>query len=297
MTAVRPRIGVVGTGHWARVVHAAGAAAHPGVDFVAVWGRDLSRASGVADQYAARAFDDLEAFLAEVDLVTVAVPPHVQAELALRAAGAGKHLLLEKPVALDPDAADKLVDIVEERALSTVVFFTQRFVPTWEDWLQQVVATAPEGGRADWLTSREPGSPYLGSVWRDEHGALWDVGPHTLSQLLPALGAVVDVTGARGQRDLVHLVLTHEGGRTSRMSLSLTMPGGIDQVEVEFYGRDGVLVQPAAERDVADAYARALDELLAMVGAGETHHRCGVRFGRDVVHVLARCQTVLDAKP
>ena len=297
MTVARPRVGVVGTGHWARVVHAAGAADHPGVDLVAVWGRDLGRASTVADLYAARAFDDFDTFLAEVDLVTVAVPPHVQAELALRAAEAGKHLLLEKPIALDPEAADRLVDAVDQRALSTVVFFTQRFVPTWEDWLQQVVATSPEGGRADWLTSREPGSPYLGSVWRDEHGALWDVGPHTLSQLVPALGAVVDVVGVRGQRDLVHLVLTHEGGRTSRMSLSLTMPGGIDQVEVEFYGRDGILVQPAEDRDVADAYARALDELLAMVGAGETHHRCDVRFGRDVVHVLARCQAVLDAKP
>jgi hypothetical protein len=98
----------------------------------------------------------------------------------------------------------------------------------------------------------------------------------------------------RGQRDLVHLVLTHEGGRTSRMSLSLTMPGGIDQVEVEFYGDRGVLVQPAEERDVADAYARALDELLAMVAVGQTHHRCDVRFGRDVVHVLARCQSMLD---
>jgi predicted dehydrogenase len=294
MTPARPRIGVVGTGHWAEVVHAAGAAAHPDVDLVAVWGRDLGRASALAERYAARGFDDFDAFLAEVDLLTLAVPPYVQADLALRAAEAGKHLLLEKPIALDPDAADQLVSVVEERGLSTVVFFTQRFVPTWEDWLQQVVATSPEGGRADWLTSREPGSPYLGSVWRDQHGGLWDVGPHTLSQLMPALGPVVDVVGVRGQRDLVHLVLTHEGGRTSRMSLSLTMPGGIDQVEVEFYGRDGLLVQPAEERDVADAYARALDELLAMVAAGQTHHRCDVRFGRDVVHVLARCQSMLD---
>jgi predicted dehydrogenase len=297
MTAVRPRIGVVGTGHWARVVHAAGVATHPGVDLVAVWGRDPSRASAVADQYAARGFDDFDAFLAEVDLLTMAVPPHVQADLALRAAEAGKHLLLEKPIALDPDAADRLVGVVEERGLSTVVFFTQRFVPTWEDWLQHVVATAPEGGRADWLTSREPGSPYLGSVWRDQHGGLWDVGPHTLSQLVPALGAVVDVAGVRGPRDLVHLILTHEGGRTSRMSLSLTMPGGIDQVQVEFYGAHGLLVQPAHERDVAGAYAHALDELLGLVGAGESHHRCDVRFGRDVVHVLARCQAALDARP
>lgn len=295
MDATRQRVGVVGTGHWARVVHAAGAGAHPDVDLVAVWGRDLGKAQALAGEHGAEAYDDVDAFLDAVDVVAFAVPPHLQAEIALRAATAGKHLLLEKPIALDLDAADRLVAAVEQQSVAALIFFTTRFVPVWEEWLQGVIASAPLGGRADWLTSHSgPDNPYAGSAWRHEHGGLWDVGPHTLSQLIPALGPVTDVVGARGQNDLVHLVLTHEGGRTSRMSLSLRMPVAVDRVDVEFYGEGGFVQQPQHERDVADAYARAIDELLAMIGTGETRHRCDVRFGRAVVEVLTRCQAALD---
>ena len=272
------RIGLVGTGYWAREVHAAGLAAHPEVDFAGMWGRD----------------SDYDARFAEVDAVAFAVPPAVQAALALRAAEAGKHLLLEKPIALDLAAADRLVDAVEDAQVASVVFFTQRFVPLWEEWLTSVAASRPLGGRADWLSAQSGSdSPYAGSVWRVEHGALWDVGPHQLAQLIPALGPVVDVSGVRGAGDLVHLVLTHAGGATSRMSLSLTMPAGTTRIQVEFYGEDGWLQQPDHTRDVPDAYSRAVSELVANIRTGETRHRVDVRFAREVVEVLARAERSL----
>ncbi|MGO4255738.1 Gfo/Idh/MocA family protein [Marmoricola sp. RAF53] len=287
------RFGLVGTGHWARTVHAVGLAAHPEVDLVGVWGRDPGRTGEVADAHGAAAYADFDALVADVDALAFAVPPDLQAELALRAAEAGRHLFLEKPVSLDPAAADAIVAATEERGLATMVFLIQRFVPAWEEWLTEVAATGPLGGRADWLTSQGPASPYAGSTWRREHGALWDVGPHMLSQLIAALGPVTDVVGARGREDLVHLVLTHEGGRTSRMSLSLRMPDAARSIAVELWGEDGWHRQPDAERDTGDAYARALGDLVANIGSGETAHRCDVRFGRDLVHVLARCEAVL----
>lgn len=292
MTTIR--IGVVGTGYWADVVHASGAAAHPDVELVGVWGRSADRARTLADRHGTTAYDDFESFLDAVDVVTCAVPPQVQADLALRAARAGKHLLLEKPIATDVAWADRLVEEADRSGISTVVFFTQRFVPVWERWLDEVRASGALGGRADWLSVRVgPESPYAGSVWRREEGALWDVGPHQLAQLMPVLGPVATVTGVRGEGDLVHLLLTHEGGATSRMSLSLTMPPGADRIDVEFYGDGGWLVQPEHERDVADAYHRALSDLLANAAAGETRHRCDLRFGRDVVQVLSRCEAAL----
>ncbi|RNL80311.1 gfo/Idh/MocA family oxidoreductase [Nocardioides marmorisolisilvae] len=246
-----------------------------------MWGRD----------------SDYEARFAEVDAVAFAVPPSVQAEIALRAARAGKHLLLEKPIALDLAAADALVAEVDARDLSSVVFFTQRFVPPWEEWLSEVAASAPLGGRADWLSAQAGSdSPYAGSVWRQQHGALWDVGPHQLAQLITALGPVAEVTGTRGAGDLVHLVLTHDSGATSRMSLSLTMPPGTTRITVEFYGADGWLQQPEHTRDVHDAYSRAVSELVANIRSGETRHRVDVRFGRQVVEVLTRAQVALDPR-
>lgn len=290
----RLRFGLVGTGYWAREVHAAGLAAHPDVDLVAVYGRDREKAAALASTYDAAGFDDVEEFLADLDGVAFAVPPGVQSELALRAAEAGKHLLLEKPIALEVDSANRLLDAVEAGGLATVVFFTARFVPAWEDWLTETVAWGPDGGRADWLSSHAgPDNPYAGSPWRRENGALWDVGPHMLAQLLPALGPVTDIVGARGAGDLVHLVLTHEGGRTSRMSLTQNMPAGVVNVGVEFYGEGGFRVQPPDERDVAAAYGRALGELVANINSGTTEHRCDVRFARDIVEVISRCEAVL----
>lgn len=292
----RQRFGLVGTGYWAREVHAAGLAAHPEVDFVGIWGRDPAAAKAAAEPHGVRGYDDLDALIEDCDALAFAVPPVVQGELALRAARAGKHLLLEKPIALDLAAADALVEAVDATGASTVVFFTARFVPAWEDWLAETIASRPVGGRADWFSSQVgPDNPYYGSRWRRENGALWDVGPHQLAQLIPALGPVVRVAGARGTADLVHLVLTHEGGATSRMSLSHNVPEPAVRVSIEFYGEDGWRTQPDDPRDVGLAYGRAVGELLADIAAGETRHRCGIHFARDVVEVLTRCQAVLDS--
>jgi len=287
-------MGVVGTGYWAEVVHARGVAAHPDVELVGVWGRDLGKAQALADKHGAAAYDDFDALLADVDLLTFAVPPHVQAELAVRAAEAGKHLLLEKPITTDLAAADRLVAAVERSGVSTVVFFTYRFVPFFEAWLNDVRAHDLRGGSAWWYVGHAAAdSPFASSPWRQADGALWDVGPHALSQLLPALGPVTGVAGARGEGDLVHVVLTHESGATSLMSLCMTMPADAERVGAEFYDEHGWHTRPDHDRDADAAYASALGELLADVKAGETVHRCGVQFGRDVVEVLARCEDAL----
>lgn len=293
----RQRFGLVGTGYWAREVHATALAAHPGVDLVGIWGRDAAKAAAAGEPHGVPGYDDFDALLAEVDALAFAVPPMVQDGLALRAAEAGKHLFLEKPVALDLAAADALVAAVEARGLSTVVFFTARFVPAWEAWLEETIASRPAGGRADWF-SHQVGAdnPFAASPWRRENGALWDVGPHQLAQLIPALGPVVGVAGSRGVDDLVHLVLTHEGGATSRMSLGQSVPKEAVRVKVEFYGEDGWRTQPDNPRDLGLAYAAALDDLLANIASGETSHRCDVRFGRDVVEVISRCEQVLGPR-
>ena len=272
------RFGVVGTGHWARTVHSPGIEAHPDVELVATWGRN----------------DDFDEFLSGVDAVTFAVPPHVQAPLAIRAAEAGKHLLLEKPIAADVATADQLVAAAAD--VSTVVFFTSRFVEAWEDWFDEQRSTPLLGGRAEWLVLLEPDGPYGNSQWRKTEGALWDVGPHALSYLLPALGPVVSVAGARGRGDLVELVLSHEGGATSTMALSSTMPADTTRVTVELYGEHGFRPRPDSPREVSACYARALSELLENIAVGETAHRCDVRFGREVVDVLSRCEEVLARK-
>ena len=123
------RFGLVGTGYWARETHAPGIAATAGATLAAVWGRDRAAASALAAGYGAVGHDDFDAFLAQVDAVSFAVPPDVQPALAMRAAAAGRHLLLEKPMALDEAAGDQLVAAVQSSGVAALVFFTHLFSP------------------------------------------------------------------------------------------------------------------------------------------------------------------------
>ena len=285
------RFGVLGTGFWAEKVHAAALAAHPSAELVGVWGRDLAKAKAVGAQFDVPGFADVDELLSQVDAVSLAVPPDVQVPLAVRAAEAGKHLLLEKPIALNAADADRLVAAVQGAGVASVVFFTFRFMAATSTWLTQAARTTLAGGAGSWLGSLA-GSPFDSSPWRKERGALWDLGPHALSLLVPALGPVVSVQAGAGLRDTVHLILTHESGAASTVSLSHTVAPMSSGNEFFVHGDAGRLVL-LPEVGVADeAYPVAVDELIAAAVSGGTHP-CGVEFGRDVVVVLAAAQRAL----
>lgn len=287
------RFGLFGTGHWAAETHGAALDAHPGVTFAGVWGRDPGKAAALAERYGVPAFDDVDALVDACDAVAVALPPDVQADIAVRAATAGRHLLLDKPLALSVTDADRVVDAAQAAGVASVVFFTGRYRP---DVAAFLASTAAVGGwhtaRALWFASIfQPGSPYGASSWRREHGALWDIGPHALSFVLPVLGRVTRVAAMDGPNGLVHLLLTHEGGATSTVSLTLDGPQEAVAREFVFYGENGVETAPAGQGDAATAFGVAIDQLLEEIGSGTRDHRCDVRFGREVVAVLAAAET------
>src|SRR3978361_1355557 len=118
------RFAVLGTGFWARIVHATALAAHPDHELVGVWGRDLAKAKAVGAQFDVAGYDDLDELLARCDAVSIALPPDVQVPLAQRAAASGKPLLVEKPIALDVADADRLVTTVRDAGGGRGGFFT-----------------------------------------------------------------------------------------------------------------------------------------------------------------------------
>jgi len=284
------RFGVLGTGFWAKEVHAASLAGHPDAELVGVWGRDLAKAKAVGAQFDVPGTDDVDALLADVDAVSFALPPDVQAPLAERAAAAGKHLLLEKPVALSTEAADRVVDAVAAAGVASVVFFTNRFRTATSTWLEQAARTTLAGGAVSWL-GRLDGSPF-DTPWRREHGALWDIGPHALSVLVPALGPVTAVQAGAGQGDTVHLVLFHEAGRASTVSVSSTVAELSSGIEMVVHGDAGRLVLLPESGTALEAHQVAVTELQAAALTGGAHP-CDATFGRDVVRVLETAQRAL----
>jgi predicted dehydrogenase len=294
------RFGLVGTGYWAKVTHAPAIASAPGAELTAVWGRDQDAAAALAAEHGATAHEDFGAFLDGVDAVAFAVPPHVQAPLAVRAAQAGKHLLLEKPIALSADDADKLVAAVEEAQVASVVFFTWRFNTEIRAWLTDEQARGGRsgegwsGGAAIWLgTSLAPGHPF-NTPWRQEKGALWDLGPHLVGMLWACLGPVTEVTAVAGKGDMAHLVLRHESGVTSTVTTTQSAPEAAAGVTVFVWGEAGRSLMPVELVDSVTALRTAVAELVAGAAAGRVTHPCDVRFGRDITRVLAEAEAQLS---
>jgi predicted dehydrogenase len=297
MTARPLRFGLVGTGYWARVAYAAALASTDGVEFAAVWGRDPRAAADLAAAYRATPHDESSSFLADVDAVAFAVPPDVQAPLAARAARAGKHLLLEKPVALDEADADRLVEAVGETGVASVVFFTHRFHSDVRAWLADAGARGGwAGGVAVWLGSALRTSSPFNTPWRRAKGGLWDLGPHLVSLLWAALGPVRSVTADAGPAGVSHLILHHEDGAASTVTVTLAAAEAAAGSGLYLWGDPGRSDAPMEILEPVVQLRTALAELAANARAVQTSHPCDVRFGRDVGRVLAAAQRQIDER-
>jgi predicted dehydrogenase len=108
------RLGIVGAGEVAWR-HAAAAAEVDGLTLITVADRDADRARRLAERYGARAAPDLDALLAAVDLVVLAVPHAYHAELTVQAAAAGCRVLVEKPMATTVEECDRMIAAAGER--------------------------------------------------------------------------------------------------------------------------------------------------------------------------------------
>ncbi|MGW4054451.1 Gfo/Idh/MocA family protein [Streptomyces sp. NPDC004779] len=288
----RPRIGLVGTGPWAARTHAPALAAHEGVEFAGVWGRRPEAAAELAAAFGTRAYEDLDLLLAECDAVAVALPPDVQAGVAARAAEAGCHLLLDKPLATTVAGAREVVEAAEKADVASVVFCTLRFAPETARWIEEQRAA---GGwyvaEARWLGSLYAAgseSPYAASPWRREKGGLWDVGPHVLSVLLPVLGDVTSLTAVKGPQDTHHLTLRHTSGASSTATLTLSAPPAAAGAAITLYGTEGRAELPAWN-GAAEAYTHAVDALLTAARTG-TPHPCDARFALRLTELLTEAE-------
>jgi predicted dehydrogenase len=285
------RFGLFGTGPWAHLAHAPGLAEHEDVEFVGVWGRNEAKAAQLATEYGAKPYPTVDSLIADVDAIAVALPPDVQAPIALQAARAGRHLLLDKPVAFTPEQADEISAAVAERQLASVVFFTRRFMPELKEFVDRAVET---GG---WVEARvdhvgtiyDEGNPFGGSAWRRESGGLWDVGPHAVALVVPVLGAVTEVTAMVGPRDMSHVLLRHSSGAISTLTLSVDVPPAAAREESIFAGEAGVLTVPPQPWAPITAFRIAVAELIA-AAAGGPRPELGVHFGAEVTAILAAAE-------
>ncbi|AQS85202.1 MAG: Gfo/Idh/MocA family oxidoreductase [Acetobacter aceti] len=104
------RVGLVGCGHFGRF-HALKSAAAPRETLVGLFDPDQTKAEALAKEAGTKAFDDLDELLSQVEAVIIAAPAELHFTLAAQALRAGKHVLVEKPMAATLVEADELVTL------------------------------------------------------------------------------------------------------------------------------------------------------------------------------------------
>jgi predicted dehydrogenase len=288
------RVGLVGTGPWAEKAVAPMLAAGPETKLECVWSRRPAAAAALAAAHGSEAASDFDALLARCDAVAFAVPPDVQADLAVRAAGAGRHLLLDKPLAITLDQAKRLVQAVEDAGVVTQMMLTHRFRPASAAFVKAARACKPFGARLAFLSGAFVRGPYA-TPWRLEHGALHDLGPHAFDLLEAALGPVEHVSGQGDPRGWVALSLRHAGGAVSDVALTGVLRDAPSRFGIEVFGESGEVAYDGYAPQAEEPWGTARRAFAAAVAAGRPG-AVDARRGLVLQDIIERSLAALRAR-
>jgi UDP-N-acetylglucosamine 3-dehydrogenase len=123
-------VAVIGTGQWGKN-HARVYKELPSTELVAICDVNAERAKAMAAQHGVKAYSDSAEMLKDksIEAVNVCTWSTILAQEAMKALNAGKHVLVEKPMATTPQQAEALVMTAKENGLHLTVGFLMRFIP------------------------------------------------------------------------------------------------------------------------------------------------------------------------
>ncbi len=183
-------VGLVGFGFSARVLHTPLIRA-AGMHIEAVVSRQAAAVHTALPD--AEVLPDLEALLAqpELELIVIATPNHLHAPQALAALASGRHVVVDKPLALSSLEADQLISAADRQGRHLSVFHNRR----WDSdflTLQRLVAEQRLGPLAAFEARWDRYRPAIVERWREHAecggGLLYDLGSHLIDQALCLFG-------------------------------------------------------------------------------------------------------------
>lgn len=162
-------VGLIGYGYWGKKLH----------QRLSLENDNDSRLL-VCDPAVERCEADYHRILSYIDAVVIATPPKTHYEIARDCLEAGKHVLVEKPMAMKSDHAWNLYELARVKGLTLMVD------DTWTKWPGLIERLGPTGnyvaksGEFYWANPRSRGV--------SEEGILWTQGPHPISLAIVAMG-------------------------------------------------------------------------------------------------------------
>lgn len=270
---------------------------------LAIASRDRGKVNEVAAQHAIpRAYASYESLLAdpEVDAVYIPLPNHLHREWTIRAAAAGKHILCEKPLALNAAEAEEMVEACARHSVQLAEAFMYRYHPRY-DRVRAVIAAGEIGavrslhGSFRFNISGRPGNVRLVNAYGG--GSIYDVGCYPISAARLLLGQEPEAVTVHA-----HFAPEFDGVDMNACGL-VEFPGGVslgfdsslwsDRHEhLEIVGSEGrILLSPAFIAHTAEAAA------FTVISRGEQRVEQPAHRNSYTEQVDALGRTVLDGEP
>ena len=167
---------------------------------VSLYSHDINRAKDLSRKFFAEtAYNDFDKFLeSNIDIVYIGSKNSDHYNQVIKAANAGKHILCEKPMALNSEQAEEMVRVCENKGVLLVINYTHRFHPLAIK-ARELIAKGMLGKivsiTASFNIDMAPNDNYRFKKELSGGGALWDLGTHLIDLLRFFGGEIVDIKG------------------------------------------------------------------------------------------------------
>jgi len=227
------RVAVIGAGFMGGT-HARAYKGMDGVEIAAIYAPRPDRAAPLAEELGATWTADLDSLLhdPDIDAVDICLPTPEHRRVAEAALAAGKHVFLEKPIALTIEDADALVARAAATDRVVAVAHVLRFWPEYVEIARRIHAGEVGRPRSGFASRRQPFPAWSALFSRADltGGAVVDMMIHDYDALNWIFGRPTAVV-ARGERnprsggiDQVRVLIEYEGGATALVDGGMTMP-------------------------------------------------------------------------
>src|SRR5215470_590000 len=249
------KVGIIGSQFEADIHACAFKIAPEEAEVVAVASPTPGNAAALATKYdIPRVFTDYRKMLQEpdIEMITIAAPNYLHAEMAIACAAAGKHIVCEKPLAMTVAEGEQMLAGARQHGVLLMyaeeLFFTPKYVKAKE------MADAGAFGKVHMVKQSEkhfgPHSPWFWDVERAGGGALMDLGCHGIAfcywflgrspikSVYCQMGTYVHLDKTKAEDESL-CILEFENGAVGMVENSWARRGGMDD-RIEVFGSEGV---------------------------------------------------------
>lgn len=224
-----------------------------GVEIHGVFDEQEERLKALEEIYGVPVFDSLEALMhSDIDWLYIGTPPAYHAEIAIKAARTGIHILCEKPLAHHSGDGEAMAAAAEQNRIHTAMHFPLMYKPAVHEMVKRIrngsigkiVRIELQTFFPDWPRAWQQ-NPWIAS--RSQGGFVREVFPHYL-QLIHRIFGELDFLSHQitypEQEDLCETAIIAHGLSANKIPFLLTGISGVGQKELlqfKVYGEEGVL--------------------------------------------------------